>query len=181
MKKILLLGDSIRLNYAPYVYRKLSEKAQIVWPEDNCRFAKYTLHELPGWLKTLGKPDIVHWNNGLWDLHHYHQDEPLTSLAEYVRDLEKVAGILKETGAQIIFATCTTASPANGEWNNEEVAEYNAAAMRLMERLNIPVNHLYPLTKGNEESLIANDLIHLSPAGIKTVGQKVVETLEKYL
>ena len=181
MKKILLLGDSIRLNYAPYVYRKLSEKAQIVWPEDNCRFAKYTLHELPGWLKTLGTPDIVHWNNGLWDLHHYHGTEPLTPLAEYVRDLEKVAGILKETGAQIIFATCTTASPANSEWNNDEVAEYNAAAIRLMERLNIPVNHLYPLTKGNEEAFISQDLIHLSPAGIKTVGQKVVETLEKYL
>ena len=30
MKKILLLGDSIRLNYAPYVYRKLSDRAQIV-------------------------------------------------------------------------------------------------------------------------------------------------------
>ena len=181
MKKILLLGDSIRLNYAPFVYRKLSEKALIVWPEDNCRFAKYTLHELPGWLKTLGTPDIVHWNNGLWDLHHFNGAEPLTPLAEYVRDLEKVAGILKETGAQIIFATCTTASPANSEWDNAQVAEYNAAAMRLMERLNIPVNHLYPLTNGKEEEMISKDLIHLSPAGIKTVGQKVVETLEKYL
>ncbi len=181
MKKILLLGDSIRLNYAPYVYRKLSERAQIVWPEDNCRFAKYTLHELPGWLKTLGNPDIIHWNNGLWDLHHYHGAEPLTPLAEYVRDLEKVAGILKETGAKIIFATCTTASPFNPEWDNEEVAEYNAAAVRLMERLSIPVNHLYPLTKGKEDSLIAGDLIHLSPEGIKIVGSKVVETLEKYL
>ena len=181
MKKILLLGDSIRLNYAPYVYRKLGEKAQIVWPEDNCRFAKYTLHEQPGWLKTLGTPDIVHWNNGLWDLHHFNGAEPLTSLADYVKDLERVAILLKGTGAQIIFATCTTASPNNPEWDNTQVAEYNAAAVRLMERLSIPVNHLYPLTHNQEEQLIASDLIHLSPAGIKIVGQKVVETLEKYL
>lgn len=181
MKKILLLGDSIRLNYAPYVYRKLSDRAQIVWPEDNCRFAKYTLHELPGWLKTMGNPDIVHWNNGLWDLHHYYEGQPLTSLTEYLRDLEKVAEILKTTGAKIIFATCTTASPQNKEWDNIQVAEYNAAAVRLMERLSIPVNDLYPLTKGQEETMIAPDLIHLSPQGIKTVGAKVVETLEKYL
>ena len=181
MKKILLLGDSIRLNYAPYVYRKLSDRAQIVWPEDNCRFAKYTLHELPGWLKTLGNPDIVHWNNGLWDLHHYNGAEPLTSLADYVKDLERIANLLKATDAKIIFATCTTASPENGEWDNAQVAEYNAAAKRLMERLSIPVNDLYPLTKGHEEGMISGDLIHLSPEGIKTVGQKVVETLEKYL
>lgn len=181
MKKILLLGDSIRLNYAPYVYRKLSDRATVVWPEDNCRFAKYTLHELPGWLNTLGKPDIIHWNNGLWDLHLFYEGQPLTALADYVKDLERIAAILKNTGAKIIFATCTTASPQNSQWDNALVAEYNAAAVRLMERLGIEVNHLYPLTKGNEEEMIASDLIHLSPAGIKTVGNRVVETLEKYL
>ncbi len=181
MKKILLLGDSIRLNYAPYVYRKLGDKAEIVWPEDNCRFAKYTLHELPGWLKTYGTPDIVHWNNGLWDLHHYNGREPLTDLTEYVRDLEKVANILKATGAQVIFATCTTASPQNPEWNNEEVSTYNAAAVRLMERLSIPVNNLHSVTKGHEDLCICDDLIHLTPQGIKLVGEKVVETLEKLI
>lgn len=181
MKKILLLGDSIRLNYAPYVYRKLSDRAQIVWPEDNCRFAKYTLHEFPGWLKTLGTPDIIHWNNGLWDLHHFNGAEPLSSLEDYVKDLERVARMLKATGATVIFATCTTASPENKEWDNTEVAQYNAAACRVMERLNISVNNLNAVTRGNEEICIAQDLIHLSPAGIKLVGNQVVETLEKHL
>ncbi|MBR3844560.1 MAG: SGNH/GDSL hydrolase family protein [Clostridia bacterium] len=181
MKKILLLGDSIRLNYAPYVFRKLGDKAEIVWPEDNCRFAKYTLHELPGWLKRFGIPDIIHWNNGLWDAHHYNLAEPLTPLNEYVRDLEKVAAILKSTGAHIIFATCTTASPVNKEWDNHEIATYNAAACRLMERINIPVNDLYSVTKGHEDICICEDLIHLSPQGIKMVGEQVVKTLEKHL
>lgn len=182
MKRVLLLGDSIRLNYAPYVYRKLSDKAHITTPEDNGRFAKYTLHELPGWLKTLGTPDIVHWNNGLWDLHHFDGCHPLTPLADYIQDLERVAMLLKTTGAHIIFATCTTPLPENPEWDNREVDTYNQAAKRLMERLNIPVNDLYRLTAGKEAQFInQDDLIHLNREGIRLIGEQVVQTIEPLL
>lgn len=178
MKKILLLGDSIRLNYAPYVYRKLSDRAQICSPEDNGRFAKYTLHELPGWLRTFGTPDIVHWNNGLWDLHHYNGKKPLTGLSDYVKDLERILELLEETGAHILFADCTPVRGENPDWDNEEIVTYNGAALRLMERRSIPVNPLHRLIAGQEARYIDDDLIHLNRLGIRVIGDAVVSALE---
>lgn len=43
MKKILLIGDSIQQLYLPHVIQKLDGIAEVWGPEDNCRFAKYTL------------------------------------------------------------------------------------------------------------------------------------------
>ncbi|MBR4868528.1 MAG: SGNH/GDSL hydrolase family protein [Clostridia bacterium] len=181
MKKILLLGDSIRMNYAPYVYRKLSDRAEIVTPEENCRFAKYTLHELPGWLKQFGKPDIVHWNNGLWDAHHFDGVVALTPVEDYVKDLERILLLLQQTGAKIVFATCTPARPENPEWDNQEIRSYNEAAVKLMEQYGIRVNHLYPTVDGHEAEFISDDLIHLTREGIQKVGQQVVDVLTTLL
>ncbi len=181
MKKILLLGDSIRMNYAPYVYRKLCDKAQVVTPEENCRFAKYTLHELPAWLKTFGTPDIVHWNNGLWDAHHFDGVAPLTPVADYAKELERIARLLKATGATVIFATSTPARPENPEWDNGEIQEYNRAAVTVMERNGIAVNPLYGVVAGHEGEYLCDDLIHLNREGIQKVGQAVVDVLSDLL
>jgi lysophospholipase L1-like esterase len=181
MKKVLLLGDSIRLNYAPYVYRNLNEQAEILSPEDNGRFAKYTLHELPGWLKTLGTPDIIHFNNGLWDLHHFNGKDPLTPLADYLADLKRIILLLQETKAQLIFATCTPVRNENPEWSNSEIVIYNQQAVKLMAENHIPVNDLHTLLFGEEETYISDDLIHLNRLGIKKVGEKVVETIKQWL
>ena len=181
MKKVLLLGDSIRLNYAPYVYRNLSNKAEILSPEDNGRFAKYTLHELPGWLKTFGNPDIIHFNNGLWDLHHFNGQEPLTPLADYLADLTRIIKLLKDTNAQLIFATCTPVRKENPEWSNGEIVIYNSQAVKLMKEHQIPINDLHTLLSGEEETYIAEDLIHLNRLGIKKAGEQVVKTIEQWL
>ena len=65
--KILLLGDSIRMSYQPIVAKTFQEVADIVGPADNCQYSLYTLASLERWLKQLGDPDIVHWNNGIHD------------------------------------------------------------------------------------------------------------------
>ncbi|MDF2717420.1 MAG: hydrolase family protein [Paenibacillus sp.] len=43
MKKVLLLGDSIRMGYEPLVRAQLAEVAHVVAPAENGRFAKHTL------------------------------------------------------------------------------------------------------------------------------------------
>ena len=40
MKKVVLLGDSIRMNYCKYVKSKLEGIAEVYYPDDNCRFAQ---------------------------------------------------------------------------------------------------------------------------------------------
>ena len=39
MKKILLLGDSIRIGYGKYVSMAFEGQAQVYAPTDNCRFS----------------------------------------------------------------------------------------------------------------------------------------------
>ena len=49
MKKVLLLGDSIRMGYCKYVKMAFDGSAEIVYPEDCCRFSAYTLRYLGTW------------------------------------------------------------------------------------------------------------------------------------
>lgn len=72
MQNILLLGDSIRMGYDSFVKDKLKGRANVFFPEENGRFAQYTLRALSDWKGQLSLPeiDIVHWNNGLWDALH---------------------------------------------------------------------------------------------------------------
>ena len=68
MKKIVLIGDSIRMGYDKYVKEALAGTAEVYYPDDNCRFANYVLRYLHEW-KAEGKwpsdVDLVHWNAGL--------------------------------------------------------------------------------------------------------------------
>ncbi|MBE6374126.1 MAG: hypothetical protein E7055_18925 [Lentisphaerae bacterium] len=72
MKNLLLLGDSIRLGYDSFVQEKLAGRMNVYFSGDNGRFAQYTLRALSDWKETLSLPeiDVVHWNNGLWDVLH---------------------------------------------------------------------------------------------------------------
>ena len=108
----MLVGDSIRMNYCPVVYMKLSDLCEVVYPEENSRFAKYTLCEFGHWVEKYGKPDIIHWNNGLWDVFRYDGEHILTPIDDYLADMKRVYARMKQTGAKIIFATSTPTSPS---------------------------------------------------------------------
>ena len=44
MKSLLLIGDSIRMGYDKSVKRTLAGKANVIFPEENCRFASFHRH-----------------------------------------------------------------------------------------------------------------------------------------
>ena len=46
MKRVLLLGDSIRMGYDSMVKELLSDKYEVLFPEDNGRFSSYTLWQM---------------------------------------------------------------------------------------------------------------------------------------
>ena len=55
MKKVLLLGDSIRMGYDDYVKEALDGKCEVVYDaEDNGRFAAYTLWQAKQMFKHHG-------------------------------------------------------------------------------------------------------------------------------
>ena len=67
MKNIYLIGDSIRFGaagspgYGIYVKEKLEGKANVYWPDENSRFASYTLRYLHEWAKKIDKESIQYF------------------------------------------------------------------------------------------------------------------------
>ena len=80
MKKIVLIGDSIRLGYDKFIRDSFDGIAEIYSPDENCRFAEYVLRYAHEWKGAGGWPsdvDVVHYNAGLWDALRLFGDEPL--------------------------------------------------------------------------------------------------------
>ena len=86
MKKIILIGDSIRMGYDKYVKEALRDTAEVYYPAENCRFATYIMRFVHEWKKKGEWPedaDIVHWNAGLWDLPEIMDDGTVTPIEHY--------------------------------------------------------------------------------------------------
>ncbi len=182
MKKVLLLGDSIRLGYQPYVQEGLKNEAVVVGPEENGRFAKHTLWGVNLWINELGVPDIVHWNNGLWDLHHEApMVEALTPLPEYLDQMRRIINELERYGAKIIFATTIPVLPDSIGRSNAEIDLYNQATIELMQTKKIEVNDLNLLVKQGLPDLICEDRLHLTEEGSRLCANQTMEFIRKYL
>lgn len=182
MKKILLIGDSIRIGYQEYVRLALDGKADVVFPEENGMFSKYTLWAVNLWINSLGKPDIIHFNTGLWDLHHEPpMVEALSTKEEYIENLNRIINELERTGAKLIFATITPIARDGKGRSNWEIDQYNKAALELMRSRNIEVNDLSSLVKENLDEFICSDKLHLTDEGYKACAKQVVDKLIKYI
>ena len=128
MKKVLLLGDSIRRSYQEKVRERLLGTADVTWVDDNSRFTKYTLFQV-AWPKLdeqFGHIDLIHWNNGLWDLMHLNREiGVLVPVEEYIAALKRILKELKRTGADVIWSTTTPVKEGNKYRFNSEVDIYN--------------------------------------------------------
>lgn len=194
MRNIFLIGDSIRFGatnspgYGIYVKEKLDGVANVYAPNENCRFAQYTLRQLHDWAKTVDGEsiDVVHWNNGLWDVLRLDGDEPLTPCDMYVQMLKRIYTMLRKhfPNARIIFANSTSVVEKLGWPNfmryNAEIEQYNAAAKELMARLGAEVNDLYSVTRTFDDSLRA-DWVHYNEEGSRILADAVVAKIESVL
>ena len=188
MKNIYLIGDSIRFGapgspgYGIFVKEKLQGKANVFAPDDNCRFAQYTLRYLHEWSSNIEreKIDIVHWNNGLWDVLRLFGDEPLTDIDTYGIMLKRVYRRIKFLfpNAKVIFALSTAVIEEWGSPNffryNSEIRQYNKKAIEVMNEIGVQVNDLYTLSAGFDNSL-HSDWVHFGIEGSKILADKVIE------
>ena len=180
MKKVLLLGDSIRLNYMPKVFRNLDGIAEVVGPEDNCRFVKYTLRMIFDFKAQIEGSDVIHWNNGLWDIPTalFDDGEPFTSEEEYVVNMLRVAKELKKLGKRVIFATTT---PVHYEFpynDNKIIKRYNDLIVPKLQEIGIEINDLHTTVMQDLYKYIGADQIHLSEEGIVVCAEQVVKAIK---
>lgn len=180
MKKIILLGDSIRLiGYGTKVPALLGEGYEVWQPKDNCRFAHYTLRGLWDWRQELEGADIVHWNNGIWDACDLFDDGPFTTKEAYVADMCRIAGILQKKSKKVIFATSTPVKAANPHDSTERIAEFNAAVVPELAKMGVMINDLFSVVAADIEAYIREDNLHLSAAGIDVCADAVVKAIKR--
>lgn len=186
MKKIVLLGDSIRMGYDKFVRSSLEGSAEIYYPSDNCKFAQYLLRFLRDWTKDGTLPadaDAVHWNAGLWDVVQLYGDEPLTPPETYALMLERIHRHLTRyfPGAKLIFATSTSVIEKGYgpdlSRKNQTIEEYNAIARRVLEPLGETVDDLYAVSL-TATAECRSDVTHFNTdAGRLLMGGAVVQCL----
>ena len=180
MKKIVLLGDSIRqIGYGATVSERLSGDFEVWQPDDNCRFAKYTLRGLWDWQDGIRGADIIHWNNGLWDVSELFGDGEFTPIDEYVATMLRLARLLKQRAATVIFATTTPVRPENPHNKNETIEAYNKALVPKLMEMGVVINDLYTPLSRDLYKYIADDLIHLTEEGIKLAADTVETVIRK--
>ncbi len=178
MTKIVLLGDSIRLiGYGKKVPSLLGDRYEVWQPNDNCRFAQYTLRGMFDWRERLEGTDIVHWNNGLWDICDLFGDGAFTSKEDYVKTMLRIADILLSKSKKVIFATTTPVDSTHPYNRNERIIEYNEAIVPSLLARGIQINDLHTLVNQDVDTYICEDKIHLSEAGIDLCSDAVVKAI----
>jgi len=188
--KVVLIGDSIRLGYAPIVAQRLAGRAIVFSPEPNGGDSNNVLRNLENWVISE-KPDVVHLNAGLHDLKlskktKQHQVET----GPYEANLrEIVARIRKETSASLVFGNTT---PILDEWHAKrgadfdrleaDVERYNTIATAVMKEAAVPVHDLHGIiTEGGVARLLGPDGTHYTQEGYQRLGEAVADSIQRQL
>lgn len=185
MKQVFLMGDSIRLGYEPFVREYTKNQAVIHAPKCNCEFLQYTFRHVYMWRDEIENPnniDIVHWNNGLWDVLRLDNDQPLTPQYFYRDTLQRTVDRIKFLfpNARIVFALSTPVierlSPEGLERRNSDIEIYNSIASEVMDKNKIVINDLYKVASSFPETY-HTDFTHFTEEGSRELAKAVVRAI----
>ena len=182
MKNLLLIGDSIRMGYDKSVKKTLEGKANVIFPEENCRFAAYVLRNFHEYLKDIKGEDIdvIHWNAGLWDCLRLFEEEPHTPVDVYSYYIERICIRIKKIcpNARVIFATSTKVLSEKMSKDfkryNEEIEKYNEAAIGIVKKYGFKINDLYALSVTLPEEAHSDAVHYYTPAGTEAFTNQVL-------
>ena len=189
MKKVLLVGDSIRQGYEKYVTMAFEDTAQVFAPKDCGRFAAYVLRYIGIWKAQLkcGDVDLVHWNVGLWDCLRMGDGLPHTELPIYEHYLNRVCDAIERLfpNAQQVFATSTAVREERFDGIlkrfNGDIEAYNEAAVRIVTARGATINDLYAVTKDAPVSAYSDSTHFNTREGTELVTAPVISSIERIL
>lgn len=182
---VLIVGDSISMNYTPLVQNLLLDVANVKRVPGNCQDSRYGLEHVGKWVS--GEQwDVIHFNFGLWDWYGWHQDSNATP-ASYGKNLEQIVKHLKASCGEVIFATSTPPSPEAEHSSGVLVTparakEFRDVALNVMKANGIVVNDLYGVMLPELEShqIAAND-VHFKPSGNAMLAREVATAIQEAL
>ncbi|WP_340113951.1 SGNH/GDSL hydrolase family protein [Maribellus mangrovi] len=194
LKKVLLLGDSISIGYTPFVQDLLKHLAVVSRPmlangrAENCQGTNNGVANIRRWIGDT-KWDLIHFNFGLHDLKHVdsitgensdNAEDPLQAdLKQYKKNLKKIVEELKQTGADLIFATTTpypdtVSNPLRDPGMSEK---YNRVAIKIMNKNNIGINDLYTFAEPRLDEIQIPDNVHFTEDGYRQLAKKVADRI----
>jgi len=187
MKKLYLIGDSIRMQYCAYVKAALAGKAEVVWHDNNARFAAYTLMSIGNWeaeLRVGRDVDCVHWNTGLHDCIRACGEDPQTPVDIYAYYIERICKRLQNyyPSAKMVFATSTPVQEEKFDFwfarRNADIDELNAAATGIVKKYGMAVNDLNTLLKAQDPDAVHSDKTHFNvPLGREIITKAVLKSV----
>lgn len=185
MKNLLIIGDSIRAGYDKSVKKTLGNMVNVIFPEENCRFAAYVLRHFHEYLGDIKGEDIdvIHWNAGLWDSLRLFEEEPHTPIDIYVYYIERICIRIKKLcpNAKVIFATSTSVLSEKMDINfkryNEDVEKYNEAAINVVKKYGFKVNDLYTLSTTLPEEAHSDAVHYYTSMGTEAFTKQVLSVI----
>tara|TARA_B100001013_G_C24533767_1_gene411841 strand:+ start:244 stop:813 length:570 start_codon:yes stop_codon:yes gene_type:complete len=184
--KVVLIGDSIRMGYMPFVTRKLEGKAEVWGPDQNCRHSLWALDHFQEWVADQ-EPDIVHVNFGIHDASILDDGEHQILLDQYRLCLQRfIAKVKALESTKMIWATITPLYESEegvemSEWKARtemEIDAYNAAALEIVVADGIPVNDLDEVIMQNDFSkCLTQDGCHMTEFGNEVLSDAVVKAV----
>jgi acyl-CoA thioesterase-1 len=191
---VLIVGDSVSMQYTAGVRERLAGKANVLRPEANCGSTRIALRDLEGWLGDT-KWDVIHFNFGLHDLSYRWPATGQTPnaegvyatrdnggqvnvpVAEYERNLREIVGRLRKTGARLVFATTTPVPADLHSYVKSSEGPYNDAARRVMRAEGILVDDLWEFARTRIDAVHIPGNPHLSEAGARMVAAEVAQSI----
>lgn len=179
---VLVIGDSISNGYTPMVTSLLAGKADVKHHAGNAAHTNNGVAKLDEWLGTE-KWKVITFNFGLHDLKIMENGQHQVGIAEYEKNLETIAARLLNTDARLLYITTTPVpdgklSPPRTP--GDEIL-FNAAAMRVMKKLKIPVLDLYVFAKPRLASMQTTANVHFTKDGSTALAQLVAKSIEEQL
>lgn len=186
--KVLLIGDSIRVGYAPLVAKKLAGMAEVISPTEAVGDTTVVLKNLDAWLAL--KPTVVHVNSGLHDLKvdksaRVHQ----VPADRYAENLKAIVGRIRKATPHVIFASTTpilddrhAGRKASFDRFEKDVKAFNAVALKTMAVAGVPVHDLHRIVvDGGPDTMLGKDGTHYTPAGYERLAGAVADSIRRQL
>ncbi len=189
LPRVLLIGDSISIGYTLPLRKALEGVANVHRPPENCAHTWKGLESLDQWLGD-GKWDVIHFNWGLHDLKYVDADGRLadpgsgrqvSTLAEYEDNLEKLVVRLKASGARLIWRPTTPVPEGAAGRVRADVARYNRAAARVVDRHGIEVDRMNEFIAREGIPHIRPDNVHFSKEASRHLGENSAAAILRLL
>lgn len=184
-RHVALIGDSIRLQAAPYVRERLPISYQVHSPPENGKASGDMAARIQEWVPP-NTFDIVHINCGLHDVRREPGEQtPRRSPEEYVASLRCIFDHLAAKAGSVIWATSTPVDESlHGgidmpRWHASDVVTYNLLSVELATEYGFRINDIHGRLSGATQGLFMPDGVHFNHAGSQLIGHHIATAIQQ--